>query len=80
MNAVDSEYRKNLSDDSRRISQIEKSIIARPGSVLNRFSTGSIDTLKIPTIREDLLQFHSEYYSANIMNLVMVSKTGLDEL
>lgn len=59
MNAVDSEYRKNLSDDGRRNFQIIKSIISKKGSVLNRFSTGSIDTLNIPTIREDLLKFHS---------------------
>jgi insulysin len=29
MNAVDSEYKKNLSDESRRLSQIEKSEIVK---------------------------------------------------
>jgi insulysin len=45
MNAVDSEYKKNLSDDSRRMSQIEKSEIVKKGSILNRFSTGGLETL-----------------------------------
>ena len=80
MNAVDSEYKKNLSDDSRRMLQIEKSEIVKKGSILNRFSTGGLETLKIPTIREDLLKFHDQYYSSNIMSLVMVGKHSLEEL
>lgn len=80
MNAVDSEYKKNLSDDQRAIFQFTKSIIAKPGSPLNRFSTGGLETLKIPTIREDLLKFHAEHYSSNIMSLVMVGKQELSEL
>ena len=80
MNAVDSEYRKNLSDDSRRMTQMDKSEIVRKGSILNRFSTGSLEALKIPGIREDLLKFHDEHYSSNIMNLVMVGRHSLDDL
>jgi insulysin len=80
MNAVDSEYKKNLSDDSRRMFQIEKSEIVRKGSILNRFSTGGLETLKIPTIREDLLKFHDQHYSSNIMNLVMVGRHSIEDL
>jgi insulysin len=80
MNAVDSEYKKNLSEDSRRLFQIEKSEIVRQGSILNRFSTGGLETLKIPTIREDLLAFHEKYYSSNIMSLVMVGRHSLEDL
>ena len=80
MNAVDSEYKKNLSEDSRRLLQIEKSEVVKKGSILNRFSTGGLETLQIPTIREDLLGFHERYYSSNIMNLVMVGKHSIEEL
>lgn len=80
MNAVDSEYKKNLSEDSRRLFQIEKSEIVRKGSILNRFSTGGLETLKIPTIREDLLSFHDKHYSSNIMSLVMVGRHSLEDL
>jgi insulysin len=80
MNAVDSEYKKNLSEDSRRMFQMEKSEIVRKGSILNRFSTGGLETLKIPTIREDLLKFHDQHYSSNIMNLVMVGRHSLEDL
>jgi insulysin len=80
MNAVDSEYKKNLSEDSRRLTQIEKSEIVIKGSILNRFSTGGLETLKIPSIREDLLKFHADYYSSNIMSLVIVGKHSLEDL
>lgn len=31
-------------------------------------------------IRAELLKFHSEYYSSNLMRLVVLGKGGLDEL
>jgi insulysin len=80
MNAVDSEFRKNLSDEGRRIFQLEKSIIAKKGSVLNRFSTGNLQTLNLPGIRDHLIKFHTQYYSSNIMTLCLVGNYQLDEL
>ncbi|CDW84143.1 insulin-degrading enzyme [Stylonychia lemnae] len=80
MNAVDSEYKKNLSDDGRRIFQMEKSVIVRPGSVLNKFSTGGMETLKHEGIRDELLKFHEDYYSSNIMRLVLVGRDSLENL
>jgi insulysin len=80
MNAVDSEFRKNLSSDSRRLSQIEKSFIARKGCVLNRFSTGNLETLKVDGIRNYLLKFHLDHYSSNLMSLCMVGNHSLDRL
>lgn len=52
----------------------------RQGSVLNRFSTGSLETLSIPNIREDLLKFHAEHYSANLMSVALVGRHSLDTL
>ena len=51
MNAVDSEFKKNLSNEARRVIQIEKSIMAAEGSRLKRFSTGNLESLKVPNIR-----------------------------
>lgn len=80
MKAVDSEYKKNLSEDSRRLFQLEKSVIVKPGSALNKFSTGGLETLQHDNIREELLKFHEDYYSSNIMRLVMVGRDSLDNL
>lgn len=44
INAVDSENKRNLQDDSRRILQVERSLSA-PGHPWLAFSTGNIDSL-----------------------------------
>ena len=45
MNAVDSEFRKNLSNELRRLHQILKSEISIDGCVIDRFSTGNLASL-----------------------------------
>jgi len=80
MNAVDSEFTKNRSREARRLIQIEKSIITKPGCVLNRFSTGNLATLNVPNIREHLLKFYAENYSSNVMSLSLVGNHSLDAL
>lgn len=69
MNAVDSEHKKNLQSDMWRFHQLLRTE-SNPDSYLNLFATGSIDTLNHPTIRDDLLKFHKNWYSSNIMKLV----------
>lgn len=80
MNAVDSEFQKNISNEARRLYQIEKSHISRKGGVLNRFSTGNLETLNKPGIRDALIQFYNRHYSANLMTLCLVGNHTLDEL
>ena len=80
MQAVDSEYKKNLSEDGRRVFQFEKSVIVKPGSVLNKFSTGGLETLQHEGIREELLKFHEDYYSSNIMRLALVGRDSIENL
>ena len=80
LNAVDSEFKKNISNESRAQSQIEKSFIAVPGSRLNRFGTGNLETLQIPNILDELRKFYASHYSSNLMNLVLVSRHQLDHL
>ena len=85
MNAVNSEHKKNLQSDSWRIHQLEKSLTS-PNHPFCKFGTGSIETLRdIPkekgiNIRKVLLDFHSKYYSANLMRLCIVGKESLEEL
>lgn len=79
INAVDNEFKKNLSNDARAMEQIVKSYIAVPGSRLNRFSTGNLETLQKPNILGELKKFYQKHYSSNLMNLVTVSRYSLDE-
>lgn len=85
LNAVHSEHQKNLQQDGRRLFQLKHSC-ANPEHPFSKFSTGSKETLyetpqqeNIDT-RANLLEFHKEYYSANLMNLSIIGPYPLDLL
>lgn len=83
--AVDSENKKNLQNDMWRLYQLERSL-SNPEHPYNRFSTGNYETLhtdpvaKGLDVREELLKFYKESYSANIMKLVILGRESLDTL
>ncbi|KAI5476508.1 a-pheromone processing metallopeptidase ste23 [Pseudohyphozyma bogoriensis] len=84
-NAVDSENSKNLQTDMWRFFQLDKSTSSRD-HVYWRFGTGNKVTLmdepaeKGVDVRERLLKWYKEYYSANLMKLCVVGKESLDDL
>ncbi|XP_017891518.1 insulin-degrading enzyme isoform X2 [Ceratina calcarata] len=85
LNAVNSEFEKNVANDTWRLDQIEKTS-ADPNHPYSKFGSGNKDTLDtIPkrkgiNVREQLLQFHKRYYSSNIMALSVLGKESLDDL
>ncbi|CAL1547485.1 unnamed protein product [Lymnaea stagnalis] len=85
VNAVDSENSRNLQSDPWRLFQLDKSL-ARPDHDFSKFGTGNKETLEtIPkskgvNVRDELLKFHTEYYSSNVMGLCILGKESLDEL
>ncbi|KAK9508348.1 hypothetical protein O3M35_005934 [Rhynocoris fuscipes] len=85
VNAVNSEHEKNLQSDAWRFDQMEKSS-AKEGHPFRKFGTGNKQTLMILpkekglNVREQLLEFHKKWYSANIMTLAVVGKESLDVL
>ncbi|XP_047206876.1 insulin-degrading enzyme isoform X1 [Girardinichthys multiradiatus] len=85
VNAVDSEHEKNLMNDAWRLFQLEKAT-GNPDHPFSKFGTGNKLTLETrPSkegidIRQELLKFHSTYYSANLMGLCVLGRESLDEL
>jgi insulysin len=85
LQAVDSEHAKNLQNDMWRSFQLNKSL-CRKDHPYSKFGSGNLKTLKdLPNelgldLRTMLLDFHKQYYSANIMKLVLLGKESLDEL
>lgn len=85
INAVDSENKKNLQNDIWRIYQLDK-CLSNFDHPYHKFSTGNLTTLGTnPTakglnIRDELLKFYNEYYSANLMKLCVIGKEDLDTL
>jgi len=80
MKAVDSEYRMRMSDESMATDQLEKSNVATPGSIVNRFMIGSMETLHKDGVYAELKKYYEDNYSANRMDLVLVGQQSLDEL
>lgn len=85
LNAVNSENDKNLKLDAWRIGMLKQSL-GNPMHEYSNFGTGNRETLcTIPmskgiNIRDELLKFYSDFYSSNIMSLVVLGKEPLDEL
>ncbi|WP_112480592.1 insulinase family protein [Vibrio variabilis] len=80
--AVDSEYKLKLNEDGRRLYQVQKETVnqAHPFA---KFSVGNIETLSDrngESIRGEILRFHQQQYSADIMTLAMIGPHELDEL
>lgn len=69
MKAVHSEYEMNLQNDMWRQFQLLRN--CGKGSPYSKFNIGNNDTLNHEGIRDELIKFHTENYSANIMQLVV---------
>ena len=77
--AIDNEFTNNLNKDARRLFQIKNSQM-NENSPFNVFSTGNLETLSQPDIRDRLLVFYKKYYTSEIMNLCIYSNKSLEDL
>lgn len=80
--AVESEYKLKLADDSRRLYQVQKEV-ANPKHPFAKFSVGNLETLNDrggQSIRQEILNFHQQCYSSDLMTLAVTGPQSLDEL
>nr|CAH8840917.1 unnamed protein product [Trichobilharzia regenti] len=85
VNAVQSEFENNISTDTRRLFQLERTLSKTGHDYAkffsgNRYSLFQSSSAQSVNTREQLLKFHSTWYSANIMGLVVLGKESLDDL
>ncbi|MBY5922115.1 insulinase family protein [Ferrimonas balearica] len=79
--SVDSEFRMKLQDDMRRFYQVHKETV-NPDHPFSKFSVGNQHTLADrdgESVRDELIAFYQNHYSANLMTLVVVSPLPLTE-
>ncbi len=81
-NAVHAEFQMGLNTDARRNLDVfrETSNPEHPYSIL---AVGTAETLADrpgDSVREDLLMFYDQFYSANLMTLTVLGNESLDEL
>ncbi len=82
VNAVNAEYQMGLNTDARRNLDVARETVnpAHPYSVL---AVGTAETLADrpgQAVRDDLLAFYAQYYSANLMTLAVLGSDSLDAL
>ncbi len=78
MNAVDSEFERNMENDFRRIYEI-LGLFYNPEHPETQFSSGNMATLK-GIQREEFISFYEENYTASQMALALSGPASLDEL
>jgi len=82
VNAVHSEYSSKIQDDGRRYLETLKSVM-HPKHPYRKFAVGNLSTLADKpnkTLREALLDFYDNEYSANRMKLTVLGKEDLSTL
>ena len=77
INAINSEFSKNKNNDTWRMYNFFKSQL-NPKSPFSQFSTGNLETLSHPDIRQRLLKMYNKYYTSEIMTLCTYSNMTLD--
>ncbi len=78
MNAVDSEFEKNLQSDLWRQQETFRTLV-RSDHPEQHFSIGNLKTLE-GISRDEFLDFYNRYYSANQMALALTSNASLDQM
>ena len=78
MNAVDSEFEKNLQSDGWRGQELFRTLV-RADHPEHHFAIGNLATLT-GIERPEFMAFFDRYYSANLMALSLTSNTGLDQM
>ena len=78
VNAVNSEYQKNIMNDGWRQFRIA-SQFSKDGHPARKFNIGNLETLG-DVDRNELIDFYTKHYSANRMGLALLSTHTLDEM
>ena len=78
VNAVNSEYQKNIMNDNWRQFRIA-SQFSKDGHPARKFNIGNLETLG-DVDRNELIDFYTKHYSANRMGLALLSTHTLDQM
>ncbi len=79
---VDSEYSARSEEEGRRTLAAQREAL-NPDHPRSAFAVGSIETLadrEGDPVREDLIDFYEEHYSAHLMSLAVIGRDSLDTL
>ena len=72
INAIQSEHNKNVHQDHWRLRHLY-GLISKKNSMINKFGTGNLETLKKDGVRDAMISFYNKYYVSSNINIVTVS-------
>lgn len=81
-NAVQAEYQMGINSEPRRGLDVMQATM-NPEHPFSQLAVGTVDTLADRSgspVRDELIDFYREYYSANLMRLAVLGSESLDEL
>ena len=79
VNAVNSEYEIDVSGDGWKLMHLF-TMLSKQDHPLSRFTIGNNESLKKKDVVRALKQFHQEFYSSNLMALVIKSPHSLNDM
>uniref|UniRef100_A0A6C0J3N9 Peptidase M16 N-terminal domain-containing protein n=1 Tax=viral metagenome TaxID=1070528 RepID=A0A6C0J3N9_9ZZZZ len=78
INAINSEHMKNINNDMWRLNHFIKTL-AKKNTIINKFSTGSLETLNKKNIRNEMINFYNNYYCSNNMTVAIISPNSINK-
>ena len=79
INAIESEHLKNIQSDLWRYSYFTD-LISKKDSMINMFSTGNLETLKKPNVRDEMIKFYKKYYISSNIKISSISSIPNSEV
>lgn len=79
LNAIDSEHQKNINNDTWRKYQFVLNL-ANTNNPINGFVTGSNESLNKKGIRDKVIEFYNNFYTANNISICISSSKNFDKL
>lgn len=78
INAIDSEYHKDMNLEGFKYIHLLKTL--SKNHPFHNFDIGSKETLNIPNIRDELVNFYNTYYSSNLMKLIVLDSRSINDM
>ena len=79
INAVNEEHLKNCAADNWKIDYLYN-YLSNKKCIINKFGTGSLNTLNKPDIRNNLIEFYNKYYISENISICIISSISINEI
>lgn len=79
INAINSEHMKNYHNDMWRLNHFLTNLSDKD-SIINKFTTGNLDSLKKKNVREKMIEFYNSYYCSNNITVALITPDNITDV